>query len=88
MKALPQIRNHLRGRFSLSGVKVSSPGGGDLVVTTFDFNRREEIVEATEVLGFQYIGRRSRNGSPLGDVYGSTHNYRHKFLFVPKESES
>lgn len=86
MTPLSKIRSHLRGEFPDADIKVSKRDG-TLTVTTDDFGIRASLeAEVTKKYNVEYIGRRFKDGTMDGEIYGSRWDYRHRFDFVPTEN--
>jgi hypothetical protein len=81
--SLSEIRRTLRSEFPAADIKVSKQDDA-LTVTTDDYLIRA-VLEAfvTKTYGLEYIGRRCKDGTMDGDIYGSRWDYRHRFDFVP-----
>lgn len=87
MTSLSKIRSHLRGEFPDADIKVSKQDGA-LTVTTYDCLIRSRLeAEITRTYGLEYIGRRYKDGTMEGEIYGSRWAYRHRFDFVPSEED-
>lgn len=85
--SLSKIRSHLRGKFPDADIKVSKQHGA-LTVTTYDYGIRAALeAEVTKKYNVEYIGRRFRDGTMDGEIYGSRWAYRHRFDFVPAEED-
>lgn len=85
--SLSKIRSHLRSEFPDADIKVSKQDDA-LTVTTDDYLIRSRLEAfVTKTYGVEYIGRRCKDGTMDGDIYGGRWNYRHRFDFVPTEED-